>query len=92
MMQSKIREVIFTRVARRKECRLRMTGRSENYGRGRGQFRGRGRGNNLSRGGHQLSYCKTQTDKKTDATIERIYQSKADNSDCSDIENKEGCG
>ena len=65
-------------------------GRGDSHSRGRGSFRGRGRGNNPSRGGHQLSFCETQTNRKVNDTVESIYQSKADNSINSDSQSKDG--
>ena len=43
--------------------------------RGRGNFRGHGRGNNNRN--HQLRFCKTKINRKSDE-IERIYQSKSE--------------
>ena len=43
--------------------------------RGRGNFRGRGRGNDNRN--HQLRFCKTEINRKSDE-IERIYQSKSE--------------
>ena len=65
-------------------------GRGDSHSRGRGSFRGRGRGNNPSRGGHQLSFCETETNRKVNDTVESIYQSKADNSINSDSQSKDG--
>ena len=65
-------------------------GRGDSHSRGRGSFRGRGRGINPSRGGHQLSFCETQTNRKLNDTVESIYQSKADNSINSDSQSKDG--
>ena len=65
-------------------------GPGDSHSRGRGSFRGRGRGNNPSRGGHQSSFCETQTNRKVNDTVESIYQSKADNSINSDRQSKDG--
>ena len=65
-------------------------GRGDSNSRGRGSFRGRERGNNPSRGGHQLSFCETQTNRKVNDTVESIYQCKADNSINSDSQSKDG--
>ena len=50
-------------------------GRGDSHSRGRGSFHGRGRENNPSRGGHQLSFCEMQTNKKVNDAVESIYQS-----------------
>ena len=75
---------------KRKECRLRVIIIRIKVGVTRSSFRGRGRGNNPSRGGHQLSFCETQTNRKVNDTVESIYQSKADNSINSDSQSKDG--
>ena len=66
-------------------------GRSNSFGCGRNFPRGRGRGGNPPRGGgHQLNFCKTQIEERSENGIENIYQSKGDNSINSMTKDKEG--
>ena len=58
----------------------RIRGRGNSYSRGRDFPRGRGRGSNPPRGGgHQVNFCKTQIEERSENGIENIYQSKGDN-------------
>ena len=66
-------------------------GRGNSFGRGRNFPRGRGRGGNPPRGGgHQVNFCKTQIEERSENGIENIYQSKGDNSINSVTKDKEG--
>ena len=66
-------------------------GRSNSFGRGRNFPRGRGRGGNPPHGGgHQVDFCKTQIEERSENGIENIYQSKGDNSINSVTKDKEG--
>ena len=66
-------------------------GRGYTLGRGRGYFRGRGKTDGVPRGGgHQMSFCKTEVNRETDAGIGSIYQSKIDSSLNSDSNVKGG--
>ena len=66
-------------------------GRGNSFGRGRNFPRGRGRGGNPPRGGgHQVNFCKTQIEERSENRIENIYQSKGDNSINSVTKDKEG--
>ena len=69
-----------------------------NRGRGFGRGRGAGRGftrahrksDGTSRGaGHQMSFCKTEINRKSDDGIGSIYQNKVDSSLNSDSKDKE---
>ena len=56
-------------------------GRGNSFGRGRNFPRGCGRGGNPPRGGgHQVNFCKTQIEERSENGIENICQSKGDNS------------
>ena len=51
------------------------------FGHGRNFPPGRSRGGNPPRGGgHQVNFCKTQIEERSENGIENIYQSKGDNS------------
>ena len=66
-------------------------GRGNSFGRGRNFPRGRGRGGNPPRGGgHQVNFCKTQIEERSENGIENICQSKGDNSINSMTKDKEG--
>ena len=66
-------------------------GRGNSFGSGRNFPRGRGRGGNPPRGGgHQVNFCKTQIEERSENGIENIYQSKGDNSINSVTKDKEG--
>ena len=66
-------------------------GRGNSFGRGRNFPRGRGRGGNPPRGGgHQVIFCKTQIEERSENGIENICQSKGDNSINSLTKDKEG--
>ena len=66
-------------------------GRGNSFGRGRNFPRGSGRGGNPPRGGgHQVNFCKTQIEKRSESGIENICQSKGDNSINSMTKDKEG--
>ena len=66
-------------------------GRGNNIGRGRNFPRGHGRGGNPPRGGgHQVNFCKTQIEERSENGIENICQSKGDNSINSVMKDKEG--
>ena len=66
-------------------------GRGNSYGRGRNFPRGRGRGGNPPRGGgHQVKFCKTQIEERSENGIENICRSKRDNSINSVTKDKEG--
>ena len=66
-------------------------GRGNSFGRGRNFPRGRGRGGNPPRGGgHQVNFCKTHIEERSENGIENIYQSKGDNSINSVTKDKEG--
>ena len=66
-------------------------GRGNSFGRGRNFPRGRGRGGNPPRGGgHQVNFCKTQIEERSESGIENICQSKGDNSINSMTKDKEG--
>ena len=65
--------------------------RGNSFGRGRNFPRGRGRGGNPPRGGgHQVNFCKTQIEERSENGIENICQSKGDNSINSMTKDKEG--
>ena len=56
-------------------------GRCNSFGRGRNLTRGRGRGDYPPRGGgHQVNFCITQIEERSENGIENICQSKGDNS------------
>ena len=66
-------------------------GRCNSYSRDRNFPHGRGRGGNPTRGGgHQVNFCKTQIEERSENGIENIYQSKGDNSINSVTKDKEG--
>ena len=66
-------------------------GRGNSFGGGRNFPRGRGRGGNPPRGGgHQVNFCKTQIEERSESGIENICQSKGDNSINSMTKDKEG--
>ena len=66
-------------------------GRGNSFGRGRNFPRGHGRGGNPPRGcGHQVNFCETQIEERSENGIENIYQSKGDNSINSVTKDKEG--
>ena len=66
-------------------------GRGNSFGRSRNFPRGRGRGGNPPRGGgHQVNFCKTQIEERSENGIENINQSKGDNSINSVTKDKEG--
>ena len=66
-------------------------GRGNSFGRGRNFPRGRGRGGKPPRGGgHQVKFCKTQIEERSENGIENICQSKGDNSINSMTKDKEG--
>ena len=65
-------------------------GRGNSFGRGGNFPCGRGRGGNPPRGGHQVNFCKTQIEERSENGIENIYQSKGDNSINSVTKDKEG--
>ena len=66
-------------------------GHGNSFGRGRNFPRGRGRGGNPPRGGgHQVNFCKTQIEERSENGIENICQSKGDNSINSLTKDKEG--
>ena len=66
-------------------------GRGNSFGRGRNFPRGPGRGGNPPRGGgHQVNFCKTQIEERSESGIENICQSKGDNSINSVTKDKEG--
>ena len=66
-------------------------GRGNSYGRGRNFPRGRGRGGNPPRGGgHQVNFCKTQIEERSENGMENICQSKEDDSSNSVTKEKEG--
>ena len=66
-------------------------GRGNSFCRGRNFPHGRGRGGNPPRsGGHQVNFCKTQIEERSESGIENIYQSKGDNSINSVTKDKEG--
>ena len=66
-------------------------GRGNSYGGGRNFPRGRGRGGNPPRGGgHQVNFCKTQIEERSENGIENIGQSKGDNAINSVTKDKEG--
>ena len=66
-------------------------GRGDNNGRSRGLTCGRGRGGKPPLGGgHQVIFCKTQIEERSDNKIESIYQNKGDHSIKSETKYKEG--
>ena len=66
-------------------------GRGNSFGCGRNFPRGRGRGGNPPRGGrHQVNFCKTQIEERSENGIENICQSMGDNSINSMTKDKEG--
>ena len=66
-------------------------GRGNSYGYGRNFPRGRGRGGNPPRGGgHQVNFCKTQIEERSENGIENTCPSKGDNSINSVKKDKEG--
>ena len=66
-------------------------GRGNSFGRGRNFPSGRGRGGNPPRGGgHQVNFCKTQIEERSENGIKDICQSKGDNSINSVTKDKEG--
>ena len=66
-------------------------GCDNSYGRGRNFPCGRGRGGNPPRGGgHQMNFCKTQIEERSENGIEKIYQSKGDSSINSVTKDMEG--
>ena len=66
-------------------------GCGNSFGRSRNFPRGRGRGGNPPRGGgHQVNFCKTQIEERSESGIENICQSKGDNSINSMTKDKEG--
>ena len=66
-------------------------GRGNSFGRGRNFPRGRSRGGSPPRGGgHQVNFCKTQIEERSENGIENICQSKGDNSINSMTKDKEG--
>ena len=66
-------------------------GRGNSYGRGRNFPRGCSRGGNPPcGGGHQVNFCKTQIEERSENGIENICQSKGDNSINSVTKDKEG--
>ena len=66
-------------------------GHGNSFGRGRNFPHGRGRGGNPPRGGgHQVNFCKTQIEERSENGIENICQSKGDNSINSMTKDKEG--
>ena len=91
------------RITKRRECRLRVTIIRIKVGvtvivavevlsaDAEGVLSADAEGGNIpSRGGHQLSFCETQTNKKVNDAVESIYQSKADNSINADSQSKDG--
>ena len=62
-------------------------GRGNSYGPGRNFPRG---GNPPPGGGHQVNFCKTQIEERSENGVEDIYQSKGDNSINSVTKDKEG--
>ena len=66
-------------------------GRGNSYGRGRNLLCGRGRGGNPPRGGgHQVNFCKTQIEERSEKGMENICQNKGDDSINSVTKDKEG--
>ena len=66
-------------------------GPGNSHGHGRGFPCGRDRGGNTPRGGgHQLFFCRTQVEERSDSEIESIYQNNRDNSINSEGKGKEG--
>ena len=64
-----------------------MPSKGNSSSRGRGDFRGRGRGNDNRN--HQLRFCKTEINRKSDE-IESIYQSKSESPLIADKGDEEG--
>ena len=66
-------------------------GRGNSFGHGRNFPRGRGSGGNPPRGGgHQVNFCKTQIEERSENGNENICQSKGDNSINPMTKDKEG--